>query len=87
MLYLYRQMKPKVYRRIVSTVRHIMPMFDDFVLEPQRLNPKNILLNWKQKGANTLFGLINFPMGRSAMALITQVCSRSARNASISMHG
>ncbi len=87
-LYLYRQMKPVVYRRIVATVRHIMPMFDDFVLEPQRLNPRNILLNWKLKGNDYLFGPHQLSDGTlRAMALITQVCSRSARNASISMHG
>ena len=56
MLYLYRQIKPRVYRRIVSTIRHIMPKFDDFVLEPQRLNPKNILLNWKQENSEYVFG-------------------------------
>ena len=56
MLYLYRQMKPAVYRRIVAALRKIMPVFDDFVLEPQRLNPKNILLNWKQNDSEYLFG-------------------------------
>jgi predicted ATPase len=56
MLYLYQQTKPLIYRRIVATVRHIMPEFDDFVLEPQRLNPKNILLNWRQKGSEYAFG-------------------------------
>jgi predicted ATPase len=71
MLYLYQQTKPMVYRRIVSTVRHVMPMFDDFVLEPQRLNPKNILLNWKQKGSEYLFGPHQLSDGSlRAMALI-----------------
>ncbi len=72
MLYLYQQTKPNVYRRVVSTVRHIMPMFDDFVLEPQRLNPKYILLNWKQKGSDYLFGPHQLSDGTlRAMALIT----------------
>jgi predicted ATPase len=56
MLYLYQQRMPTAYDRIVATVRHIMPMFDDFVLEPERLNPRNILLNWKQTGSEYLFG-------------------------------
>ena len=64
MLYLYQQTKPMVYRRIVSTVRNIMPMFDDFVLEPQRLNPKNILLNWRQKGSDISSAPTNSPTGR-----------------------
>ena len=72
MLYLYQQTRPLVYRRIVSTVRHIMPMFDDFVLEPQRLNPKNILLNWRQKGSEYVFGPHQLSDGTlRAMALIT----------------
>jgi predicted ATPase len=72
MLYLYRQTKPTIYRRIVSTVRHVMPMFDDFVLEPQRLNPRNILLNWKQTGSEYLFGPHQLSDGSlRAMALIT----------------
>jgi hypothetical protein len=71
MLYLYQQTKPMIYRRIVSTVRHVMPMLDDFVLEPQRLNPKNILLNWKQKGSEYLFGPHQLSDGSiRAMALI-----------------
>ena len=72
MLYLYKQTKPLVYDRIKSTVRKIMPMFDDFVLEPQRLNPKNILLNWKQTGSEYLFGPHQLSDGTlRAMALIT----------------
>jgi predicted ATPase len=72
MLYLYQQTKPMVYRRIVSTVRKIMPMLDDFVLEPQRLNPRNILLNWRQKGGDYIFGPHQLSDGSlRAMALIT----------------
>jgi predicted ATPase len=72
MLYLYQQTKPFFYRRIVATVRHIMPAFDDFFLEPQRLNPKNILLNWKQKGSEYIFGPHQLSDGTlRAMALIT----------------
>jgi predicted ATPase len=72
MLYLYQQTKPTIYRRIVSTVHHVMPMFDDFVLEPQRLNPRNILLNWKQTGSEYLFGPHQLSDGSlRAMALIT----------------
>jgi predicted ATPase len=72
MLYLYQQTKPMVYRRIVSTVRKVMPMLDDFVLEPQRLNPRYILLNWKQKGSDYVLGPHQLSDGSlRAMALIT----------------
>jgi predicted ATPase len=71
-VYLYQQTNPFIYRRIVATVRHVMPAFEDFVLEPQRLNPKNILLNWRQKGNEYIFGPHQLSDGTlRAMALIT----------------
>jgi predicted ATPase len=72
MLYLYQQTRPWFYDRIVRTVRKVMPMLDDFVLEPQRLNPRNILLNWKQQGSNYIFGPHQISdSSLRAMALIT----------------
>jgi predicted ATPase len=72
MLYLYQQTRPAIYARIRSTVRKIMPMFDDFVLEAQRLNPRYILLNWKQTGNEYLFGPHQLSDGTlRALALIT----------------
>ncbi len=55
MLYLYQQTKPMIYRRIVSTVRKIMPMFDDFVLEPQRLNPNTSSSVGSRRGSEYIF--------------------------------
>jgi predicted ATPase len=45
-----------VYDRIVSTVAQINPRFGNFVLEPRALNPSQILLNWREKGRDYLFG-------------------------------
>jgi predicted ATPase len=56
MLYLYRQRYPTAYRRIVAAVKAIAPFFEDFVLEPLRLNPHNIALHWRAKGADYEFG-------------------------------
>ena len=56
MLYLYKQTAPTVYRRIVSTVRKIVPNFDDFTLAAEDLNPNSILLRWRQLGHDYLFG-------------------------------
>jgi len=56
MLYLYRERFPTAYRRIVAAVKAIAPFFDDFVLEPLRLNPRNIELHWRAKGAEYEFG-------------------------------
>lgn len=63
MLYRYQQMQPVVYRRIVRTVRLFAPFFDDFVLEPRQLNPRNILLNWRAKGHDHEFGPHQFSDG------------------------
>jgi predicted ATPase len=56
MLYLYRERYPTAYRRIVAAVKAVAPFFDDFVLEPLRLNPRNIALHWRAKGADYEFG-------------------------------
>lgn len=56
MLYLFREQHPTAYRRITATVRQMVPDFDDFVLEPNKLNEKLILLNWIHKGRPYEFG-------------------------------
>jgi predicted ATPase len=38
------------YNRIIETIQYIMPQFNDFSLEPQKLNPRYISLNWFEKG-------------------------------------
>ncbi|MHB1422876.1 MAG: AAA family ATPase [Gemmataceae bacterium] len=56
MLYLFQQQNPTAYRRITATVRQMIPDFDAFVLEPSKLNEKQILLNWMHKGRPYEFG-------------------------------
>jgi predicted ATPase len=45
-----------VYQRIISTIRLVAPFFDDFVLEPEGPNQKDVLLNWRDKGSDDVFG-------------------------------
>jgi len=72
MLFLYREKARVVYNRIVSTVRKIMPEFGDFVLEPSRLNPNVIMLNWQKQGSDYLFGPHQISDGSlRAMAICT----------------
>jgi predicted ATPase len=72
LLFLYKNKRSLVYERIRSTVRKVVPSFDDFVLEPKRLNPNNILLNWKRQGSDYLLGPHQISDGSlRAMALIT----------------
>jgi predicted ATPase len=56
MLYLFRQQHPTAFRRITATVRQMVPDFDSFVLEPSKLNDKQLLLNWTHKGRPYEFG-------------------------------
>jgi predicted ATPase len=44
------------YHPIVTTIRLIAPFFDDFDLEPTGPNKKDIILNWREKGADQVFG-------------------------------
>jgi predicted ATPase len=55
-LYLYKMKYPAAYRRIVATVRQMVPDFADFVLEPSQLNEREIFLNWLHKGRAYEFG-------------------------------
>lgn len=72
MLFAYRERASVVYGRIVSTIRKIMPEFEDFDLAPNRLNPNDIMLNWRKRGSDYLFGPHQISDGSiRAMAICT----------------
>ena len=72
MLYLYKLRYRMVYDRIVSTMRKILPEFGDFELGPSRLNPNDIILNWRKQGFDYPFGPHQISDGTiRAMALCT----------------
>lgn len=52
-LFKVRHTHPEHYQRIVSTVRHVTPFFDDFVLVPDPSD--RIRLRWKQRGLDRTF--------------------------------
>ena len=54
-LYLLRERHEDYYRIITGTVRQVAPFFRDFALEPQRLNPEKIRLEWKHAGTDAYF--------------------------------
>ena len=54
-LYFLRQKHEASYRLIQHTVQRMAPFFDDFILEPQRLNPSKIQLEWRHKGSDAYF--------------------------------
>ena len=63
-LYMLKRNYEQYYNRIVEHVRYVMPMFYDFFLEPQMLNPQWIKLQWVEKGNNEyVFGPEHFSDG------------------------
>ena len=71
-LYKLQETQRSAYRRIVQTIRQIAPWFDDFVLKPMELNKVNIMLNWREKESDVLFGPHQLSDGTlRAMALVT----------------
>jgi predicted ATPase len=55
-LYLLAHQHEPHYRNIVDAVRMVAPFFDSFVLEPLELQKGMIRLEWREKGADTIFG-------------------------------
>jgi len=46
----------KYYHRIIRYIQQILPQFSDFELFPSPLNENYVILNWKEKGSEYLFG-------------------------------
>jgi predicted ATPase len=60
------------YHPIVTTIRLIAPFFDDFDLEPTGPNKRDIILNWREKGSDQVFGPHQFSDGTlRAICLVT----------------
>ena len=55
-LYRLRTVHPGVYRRIVATIGQIAPFFVDFVLDPTGREGRDIILNWRHRGSDLVFG-------------------------------
>lgn len=54
-LYRLQQKHPGHFQNIEDTIRQIAPFFEGFRLEPSRLSPDKILLEWKEKGSDAYF--------------------------------
>ena len=54
-LYFLRERHPDSYSLIRRTVQKVAPFFDDFQLEPQRLNPDKIRLEWSHRDSDDYF--------------------------------
>jgi predicted ATPase len=51
-----REQNESAYQRIVATIRLIAPFFDDFDLEPAGPNKNDIILNWRDRDSDQVFG-------------------------------
>lgn len=55
-LYRLQLQNETAYRRIVATVKQVAPFFDDFVLEPTGPSKREIMLNWRNRESDLVFG-------------------------------
>ncbi len=51
-----RDSNEAAYKRIVSTIRLIAPFFNDFDLEPTGPDKREVILNWRDRGSDQVFG-------------------------------
>lgn len=63
MLYRYRLTNPINYRQITTVTQRIIPEFEQFILEPSRLDDTEIVLQWKQENREYKFGPHQLPDG------------------------
>lgn len=54
-LYYLREKHETSYSLIRRTVQRVTPFFDDFQLEPQKLNTEKMRLEWRHKGSEAYF--------------------------------
>jgi len=50
-----KQVYPEYYNRIIRYIQMIMPFFETFILEKEKLNPNKIMLKWKEKSSDLVF--------------------------------
>jgi len=62
-LYLLRQGHPDSYQKIRYALQRVTPFFDDFILEPRKLQPDTIRLEWRHKGSDRYFDVASLSDG------------------------
>ena len=71
-LYFLRERYEDSYSLISRTVQQVAPFFEGFQLEPQQLNPKKILLEWRHTGTDAYYDAASLSDGTLRfMALAT----------------
>lgn len=59
------------YQKIVKTIQRVAPFFHDFILEPEKNNPKIIKLKWKHKGTDEYFDVNDLSDGTLRFICLT----------------
>ena len=78
-LYLLQRKHPVAYATIRQAIQRVTPFFDDFVLEPLRLQPDTIRLQWRHKGSDNYFDVASLSDGTLRfMALATLLLQPAA---------
>ena len=71
-LYYLKSKKQDSYELIRQTIQRVTPFFDDFQLEPTKLNPDKIRLEWRHKKSDQYFDVSSLSDGTLRfMALAT----------------
>jgi predicted ATPase len=70
-LYYLREKNEAAYSLIRRTVQRVAPFFDDFQLEPLKLNPNKILLEWKHRGSEAYFDASSLSDGTLRFIVLT----------------
>jgi predicted ATPase len=70
-LYLLGQRYRESYEMIRRTVRQVAPFFEDFQLEPLKLNPNTIKLEWRHKRSDQYFDASAFSDGTLRFVALT----------------
>ena len=70
-LYWMQQRKPDHFANVQDTVRQIAPFFEEFRLQPSRLNEKKIFLEWKERGSDAYFNASSLSDGTLRFICLT----------------
>lgn len=62
-LYWMKKMRPDHLANIQDSIRQVAPFFQEFVLEPSRLNEETIRLEWKERGSDAYFNAASLSDG------------------------
>lgn len=77
-LYLLRERHEASYRLTRNTIRQVAPFFDDFALEPLKLNPDSILLEWQHRNSDAYFDAASLSDGTLRFMALTALLLQPA---------